>query len=221
MTDNAIQNAAEAAAPVVKKIISAKEFLAMPKEIRPKVLREKPVTVDLNEETQMTITVKQLTKAQTSLLNERVIATMPEVPMIEQTYPTMHTDPITKQPRRPGTYKEPNPEDTRYKQSLEVWFNEACVWMALISASEDFSVDASNMDEKFQEVGELLPAPALLRLAVEAAKVNEGLNLADQLMQQVQTNEAIMDQLRALTELEEETQRLVDEADQAPEAPAE
>jgi hypothetical protein len=221
MSETAILAAAEAAAPIVKQVmtISAKDFLAMPKESRPKVLREKEVTVDLNEDTQMLVHVRQLTKAQTALLNKRVIDTMPEVPLVEQVYATMHTDKLTNQPRRPGTYKESNPDDPKYKQQLEVWFNEACVWLGLISASEDFGVDAFNLDDKFTEIGELLPSPALLRLAIEAAKVNEGLNLADQLMQQVQTNEAILEQLRALDELQFAAEKLNAEAEEAVTAP--
>lgn len=203
MSDPNIQAAAEAVAPTVRRI-TAKEFLALPKDMRPKVLREKLVTVHLNDEVELGVTVRQLTKTQTSLLNQRVLNAMPAVPTVEQTYDTVHTDPATGKARRPGKYAEPNPEDPRYKQELEVWFNEACVWMALLSASEDLGVTPENLEERFNEVGDEFPATALLSIAIEAAKVNEGLNLADQLLQQVRTNEAIMEQIRAMNALQED-----------------
>ena len=213
----ATEAAAIAAAPEIRRI-TAKEFLALSKADRPKILKESLVVVKINEEVEMGINVRQLTKSQTGLLNTRVLDTMPEVPTIEHTYETLHTDPATGKARRPGKYREPNPEDIKYKQELEVWFNDACVWMALLSAADDLGVTAENLDLRFNEIGDELPGPALLRVAIEAARVNEGLNLADQLMNQVRNSEAIQAQLKELEALHAEAQSLHESQPELPEA---
>jgi len=201
------QAAAETVAPEVRRI-TAKEYLALAKTDRPKILREKTVNVPLNDEVEMGITVRQLTKKQIDLLNGRVLGAMPVVPTVSQTYSTIHTDPITGKARRPGTYQEQNADDPKYKQSIEVWFNNACVWMALLSAAEDLGVTTENIEERFNEIEDELPGPALLRVAIEAAQMNEGLNLADQLMNQIRSNDAIMEQVAEFEALQEEAERL-------------
>ena len=125
----------------------------------------------------------------------------------------MHSDPTTGKPRRPGKYQEPNPEDPKYKQELEVWFNDSCVWLALLSASEDFGVNSENLDSRFEEIGEEIPGPALLKVAIEAARVNEGLNLADQLTAQMRQQEIYMEELRRLEEFDQQAEALAAAAD--------
>lgn len=191
-----------------KRVMSAKEFLALAPEERPKLLKEETVIIDFNDDNALEVVVRQLTKEQAAQLNKRVVEAMPQVPTVKHTYSTMHTDPITKLPRRPGEYDDPNPEDPRYKEELEIWFNESAVWLGIISASESFGITPDTLDEQYLHLGKTIPTPSLLQLAAGAARVNRGLHLAEQLLAQIEHSR----QMEEVIALRDRVESVLDDA---------
>ena len=77
--DPIVKAAGEAAAIEIKKI-PIKDYLRMPQDLRPRILKEADVEVSLGEGVIGTVKVKQLTKTGAIALSKQVISEMPERP---------------------------------------------------------------------------------------------------------------------------------------------
>ena len=182
----------EVAEPNKKKVLSLAEFLATPKDKRPKVLLEEEVELEV-QEVILTASVIQLTKTDTEDFTKRVHALSPQVPLVDVPYTMAHRDPLNPNKIRPaGSYKERDDKDPVYLKEVQEWFTTSCIWLALYSSAAFFGVTWSEPDAfvaKFEELSREIPGPILLRLATAAARVNPGITLADELVHQEQERE--------------------------------
>ncbi|MCK7507722.1 MAG: hypothetical protein MZV70_29190 [Desulfobacterales bacterium] len=172
------------AAKAVAATLSIREFLDMPEASRPKLLRETELKVGAMDGSEISVVVRQLTKAQADHFQRRITAMMPEVPYIEHDVKVAQRQPDgTIKPA--GRYKEQNPKDPNYLRSMELWFNDATVWLALYSIHGSLGVEVASpeMDSLYERLGTMFPPNALLELAVNAAHCNPGLALAEQVLQ--------------------------------------
>lgn len=185
-TKAAMIAASDTAVEQVAKKLSIKEFLALPKDQRPKVLKEKTLSVSTQDGTEIELTVRQLTKAEVGVYNTRILSNMPTVPTIEHTTMQAAKDPKTGQVRPAGTYREPNPSDPVYLRAMDVWLNEACVLLALCSAHEsmDVEIDSEEFDALAEDIGTTFGPESLMSIAFAAAQVNPGLHVSEQIMAQ-------------------------------------
>ena len=180
-----------------------------------KILKEREITLHMPAGEEVGLTVKELTKSQYDLLISMTSMDLPQVPMLDQNYTTARRDPLTGAIKPAGIYKEPNPNDPGYQSATQSWFNDSCILLGLLCAAEDFGVDLSlpepergeAISAKLEELGKSFPTPTLLDIAVEAALINRGIPLAEQLLSAVQTQQA----LNALGNLQDAQERLDEE----------
>lgn len=169
---------------VTHKILSIKDFLALPEDQRPKLLKEETVTVPVNSGMEISVVVKQLSKSVADHYQRRVSDAMPDVPMIEHQVRTAQKNPDgTVKPA--GTYKEANPKDPSYLRNMELWFNDACTWLVIYCIADSLEIDVNDpkIDAAYTQLSEMFPPDSLLNLGAVAAKNNPGLPIAEQIMQ--------------------------------------
>lgn len=166
------------------KILSIKDFLALPDNERPRLLKEETVTVPVSTGMDITVIVKQLSKSLADHYQRRISDAMPDVPMIEHQVRTAQKNPDgTIKPA--GSYKEPNPRDPSYLRNMELWFNDACTWLVVYCIADSLEIDVNDprIDAAYAQISEMFPPDSLLNLGAVAAKVNPGLPIAEQIMQ--------------------------------------
>lgn len=170
------------------KTLSLREFLNTDPSLRPPVLMRELVQIPIGNETAFTVEVVQLSKKLFEEVQKKVRATTPKVPTIPVVYDRAHRDPNDQYKVRPaGTYHELNEQDPDYQKDVENWFATSCVWMALYSAAGSLDLDPMNpeaMQEAFDKLISELPSPTLREFALAAARVNPGLYLAVELLEQ-------------------------------------
>lgn len=194
-----------------KAKLTIKELLERMKDNPVLLLQHENVTMPVSEDEELQVCVWQLTKHHYDLLNRRISKTMPVVPYIEQHYTVARRNPTTGEVKPAGTYKEPNPQDPSYIEETQQWFNEACVWLAIFSAAGDLGIDLTlpedkldeQLDDIYQNLSKKFSTPSLLSLAIKAAEVNRGLQLADQLLASLQDKALTEDVAEILQSLRE------------------
>ena len=193
----------EAAVEKVMKTINIKDFLAMSKAERPSALISKTVKLKLTDEVEVAVEVRQLTANEVGLFNRRILGNMPQAPLIEQTTTQASRDPVTGKVKPAGTYKETNPSDPGYIKEMEIWFNNAAIWLALFSAHEalDLDMQDESFDEKFDSIQDELPPSSLMAIALAASEVNPGLPIADEIQKQFYQSMAEMQLTREYAEV--------------------
>jgi hypothetical protein len=200
-----------------KQVLSLKEFLAQPKDKRPKILLEKEVFLE-TEDIKLTLTVRQLTKAQYEIFNKRIQGESPQIPLVDVLYTQAHRDPSNPNKIRPaGTYKERDEKDPNYQKEVGEWFTSSCIMLAVFSAAESLGINPDDLDavnDTYRDLSFDMPGPSLLEFAVGAAEVNPGVSIAEELMkqemlrrQQIEAERQIAEAERLEREQEEEEHR--------------
>lgn len=182
-TKKAVQ---EAAVAKVVQTLNIKDFLALPKNQRPSTLMTKTLTLGLSEEVDLAVEVKQLTSTEVGLFNRRILNNMPAAPLVEHIATQASKDPETGRIRPAGTYREQNPSDPGFVREMEIWFNNAAIWLALFSAHESMGLELEGEDfeTRFEVVQDEFPPAALMAVALGASEVNPGLHIADEIQKQ-------------------------------------
>ena len=196
---------AEAPAPAPRKKVNIKELMSSSLLDEINLLQKDKLTLPLKDDTDLEITVRQLTKREYDAYNKRVSRSMPVVPLIEQHYTVARRNPVTGEIKPAGVYREPNPQDAGYLQESQDWFNESCVWFCIFAAGDDFELDVNKPEEELDQdlqkiynwLAEKFPTPSILELSYAAARVNRGIHVAEQLIGAVdkQRNQAELREL--------------------------
>jgi len=200
----------------VAKKLTIKELLAqLGKDGGTKILKERPIILYLPSGEEVDMVVKELTKNQYDYLISRTTRDMPQVPMLDQHYTTARRDPLTGVVKPAGVYQEPNPNDQGYVAATQAWFNDSAIEFGLFCAAKEFGIDLSlpepergeQLDAIIENLNKTFPTPTLLDIAVQAALINRGIPLAEQLLAAVQSQQA----MELLGSIEQARERLDEE----------
>lgn len=162
-----------------------------------KFLKERrfALTVDGENPAIVELTVRELTKHIYDKLLDLTTANMPQVPTLAQNYTTARRDPLTGAVKPAGTYEEPNPSDPHYIAATQKWFSNSAVMFGIFASAPEWGLNLSLSGEEFEShlhelvnyVYERFPVPVLLDIAYEAAQVNRGIPIAEQLISLVES----------------------------------
>lgn len=180
--------------------ISVKDLLESIGKGSMRILKERPVDLHLPDgETVIEMKVYELTKNQYDKLLVYTTQNLPDVPTIEQKYTQARRNPLNGEIKPAGSYFEPNPNDPSYIAATQRWFNNSAVLFGMFASAQEFGFNLdlegeelhAHIEEQMGNVNRMFPTPTLLDIAYEAAIVNRGIPVAEQLIGAVEQHRSM------------------------------